>query len=173
MSTLIFQVHIKQWDKGQRSDEHVAARADTPLRYRINKEPAYFVLNKACIIDQHGDDIATNMYPHGRIKTGLLPDGSITLDRFHISQSAEGEILSYQAPNQDPIHIGLLKQNWIQCRYQWRYKVKEGGMNYWMYEEFVLNAASIDDDINNDDNKNNNNRDYFLTTEPELSLDLS
>jgi len=91
MDNLIFQVHIKQWDKAQRSADEVEARARIPDRYRIAARPQYRVLNKDCVVDQHGDDIATNIYPKGRLKTALLADGSVVLDRFHIAENSDGK----------------------------------------------------------------------------------
>lgn len=157
MNTLVFQISIKQWDKGQRSEADIAKRAALPDRHSIATQPAYFVLDRPCIIDQHGDDIPTNVFPQGRVKKSLLPDGSITIDRFHISQTEGGLSLSYQGEKQDAVTIGLLDSGWIQARYSWRYKVKEGGMNYWLYEEFTLNAACIDDA----------DPDYFLLSAPQ------
>ena len=67
MSVLVFQIVIKQWDKGQSSPEHVAARAAIPIRYSVATKPAYYVLDKPCIVDQHGDDISTSVFKNGRI----------------------------------------------------------------------------------------------------------
>ncbi len=62
MSVLVFQLVIKQWDKGQSSPEHVAARGAIPIRYSVVTKPVYYVLNKPCIVDQHGDDISTSVF---------------------------------------------------------------------------------------------------------------
>ena len=158
MSLLIFQVLIKQWDKSQRSPSHVTARAAIPNRYTIAAEPAYYVLNKACIIDQHGDDIPTSVFETGRIKTTVLPDGCIRFDRFQVCGDTEGDVLEYLAKGSNPKIVGSLNLGWIQCQYNWRYGVEEGGQNYWMYEEVTLNAACADQfDV-----------DYFLKTEPRI-----
>jgi hypothetical protein len=158
MSQLIFQVIIKQWDKSQRSPSHVSARAARPIRYTIAAKPAYYVLNKACIIDQHGDDIPTSIFKTGRIRTAVLPDGRINFDRFQIYGDTEGDILEYLTKGKKPEIIGPLNMGWIQCQYTWRYGVEEGGHHYWMYEEVTLNAACTDQlDV-----------DYFLKTEPQI-----
>ena len=35
-----------------------------------------------------------------------------------------------------------LDNNWIQCQYDWRYSVYEGGFYYWLYEEITVNVIS-------------------------------
>jgi hypothetical protein len=158
MSQLIFQVIIKQWDKSQRTPSHVSAREAMPIRCTIAAEPAYYVLNKVCIIDQHGDDIPTSIFKTGRIKTAVLQDGRIRFDRFQVCGDIEGDVLEYLAKGKKPEIIGPLNMGWIQCQYNWRYGVEEGGHNYWMYEEVTLNAVCADKlDV-----------DYFLKTEPRI-----
>ena len=156
MSTLIFQIHIKQWDKSQRSPTDVAARAAIPGRYPIMAKPEYFILNKACIIDQHGDDIATSAYSDGRLKTAVMVDGSVRLDRFVVYESDGKDILAYREENKDLIIIGCLNDGWIQSRFNWRYAVEQGGQFYWLYEEFTLNAACVKEV----------DADYFLALPP-------
>jgi hypothetical protein len=39
--------------------------------------------------------------------------------------------------------IGSLDNKWIQCKYDWRYSVYEGGFYYWLYEAVTLNVISI------------------------------
>jgi len=145
MSNLVFQVHIKQWDKAQRSSEDIAARALIADRHRIATRPQYKVLNKPCVVDQHGDDIPTNVYPQGRIKTGLLADGSVVLDRFHIADDSGRTLLSYREKNKPALLLGCLNEGWIQTKYHWRYSVEQGGQLYWLYEEFTFNAACVDE----------------------------
>ena len=145
MSFLIFQLVIKQWDKGQNTPSHITARAAIPDRYTIATKPAYYVLDKPCIVDQHGDDIATSAFKNGRIKYGMLPDGRISFDRFQVSGSPQGDVLEYLSAGNKSKIIGPLNQGWIQCHYNWRYAVEEGGANYWMYEEVILNAACTDE----------------------------
>lgn len=158
MRLLIFQIVIKQWDKSQRTPSHVAARAAIPDRYTIATKPAYYVLDKACIVDQHGDDIPTSIFEDGRIKTAMLSDGRIRFDRFQVCGNPEGDVLEYLAKAKNPQVIGPLNQGWIQCQYNWHYGVKEGGQHYWMYEEVTLNAVCTEEF----------DADYFLRTEPRI-----
>jgi len=145
MSNLVFQVHIKQWDKAQRSFEHIAVRARIPDRHRITAAPKYLVLSKSCTVDQHGDDVPTNRYPKGRLKTALLSDGSIVLDRFHIADDNGRTLLSYREKNKPALLLGCLSDGWIQAKYHWRYSVEQAGQLYWLYEEFTFNAACVDE----------------------------
>jgi hypothetical protein len=161
MSTLIFQVLIKQWNKGQDTSMDVAARAAMPDRYSIASKPEYFILDKACIVDQHGDDLATNVYPDGRLKTALMPDGSVKIDRFLISKNDDVDVLAYSVKNQKPVIIADLNQGWIQSRYSWRYAVEQGDQFYWLYEEFTLNAVCLQ----------KFETDYFLRSSPRLNFD--
>jgi len=156
MSVLVFQIVIKQWDKGQRSPEHVAARAAIPVRYPVATKPAYYVLDKSCIVDQHGDDVSTNVFKKGRITYGMLPDGRIRFDRFQVCGKEDGDVLEYVSEDKRCHIIGPLNQGWVQCQYNWRYSVEEAGMRYWMYEEVTLNAVCMDEfDV-----------ECFLKTEP-------
>ena len=161
MSLFIFQILIKQWDKSQRSLSDVAARAARPNRYSIATEPAHYVLNKACIIDQHGDDMPTSIFKDGRIKTAVLADGSIRFDRFLICVKAEGDMLEYLPKDGSPRLVGPLNQGWIQCQYHWRYGVEEGDQYYWMYEEVTLNAVCADEF----------DADLFLKNEPRIIIE--
>ncbi len=145
MSVLVFQIVIKQWDKGQSSSEHVAARAAIPVRYSVTTKPAYHVLDKSCIVDQHGDDISTNVFKNGRIKYGMLSDGRIRIDRFQVRGKEDGDILEYVSEGKGCQIVGPLNQGWIQCQYSWRYSVEEAGMRYWMYENVTLNAVCLDE----------------------------
>ena len=160
MSILVFQIVIKQWDKGNSSPEHVAARAEIPVRYSVATKPAYYVLDKPCIIDQHGDDISTNVFKNGRIKYGMLADGRIRFDRFQIRGNEGGDILEYVSEDKRCQIVGPLNQGWIQCQYSWRYSVEEADMRYWMYEEVTLNAACLDE----------LDAECFLKTEPAIAL---
>ncbi len=135
MSTLIFQIHIKQWDKSQRSSQHQAERALLTTRFAIKNTPEFFILNKPCIIDCHG------LNKDRTLKKAILVDGSVKLERFIISQLEGQHILQYQAEHQAPLTIGNLNEGWIQAQYQWRYPIETAGEIYWQYEELTLNAA--------------------------------
>lgn len=140
MSILVLQIIIKQWDKGQRSEQHLQARADMPDRYSILMPPAFYLFNKQIVIDQHGDDLLG-----GRINYSLSDDKQLTVDRFRICLT--NKTLEYTGKpdsNTTPRLIGSLDNNWIQCRYDWRYRVFEGGFYYWLYEEITLNTICVD-----------------------------
>jgi hypothetical protein len=57
MSIFIFQITIKQWDKSQRSPEHVKKRAAIATQHSIFFPPAFYAFDNQCVIDQHGDDL--------------------------------------------------------------------------------------------------------------------
>jgi len=139
MSILVLQIVIKQWDKSQRTGTHVLERAKIPDKYPIIFPPAFYVFNKKCVIDQHGDD-----RQGGRVKYSQLADGKIKIDRFQVC--LEGKDLEYfgiSEAGEAPRIIGSLNNKWIQCKYNWRYGVFESGMYYWLYEEVTLNTICI------------------------------
>jgi hypothetical protein len=140
MSTLVLQVIIKQWDKGQRTAEHVAQRAKIPEQYPINFPPAYYVFDNQCVIDQHGDDLLGD-----RVSYLQADDGKIKFDRFQVCLNSK--LLDYidkADSDKESETIGSLDNNWIQCKYDWRYSVYEGGFYYWLYEEVCINVICID-----------------------------
>lgn len=143
MSNLVVQVHIKQWDKAQRSEAEVAARSLIPDRYPIATPARYKVLDRHCVVDQHGDDIPTNVYPKGRLKTALLADGSVLLDRFHLTDKDGSVLLGYREANKAEVPLGNLSDGWIQAKYHWRYRVEQADQIYWLYEAFTLNLACV------------------------------
>ncbi len=158
MSTLIFQIHIKQWEKSQRSGEDVAARAALPDRFAIKAAPAFFVLNRPCVIDQYSDGNAVGTDTSRPLKTALTKDGAITLERFRVSQKENRLMLAYDAGDAAPIDVGCLNDAWIQAHFNWRYAVERDGQMYWLYEEVSLNAVCVQ----------TYDSDYFLTREPTL-----
>jgi hypothetical protein len=160
MATLIFQVHLLQWHKGQRSAADESARAAASSRFAIAQQPQYLVLNTPCLIDQHGDDIATNIYPNGRINTALLKDGSIRLDRFIIAKEGDRKTIRYASRGQLPTVIGTLNNGWVEARYQHRYAVEKDDEIFWLYEQLTLNAACVDD----------YDSDYFLSHQPAVQF---
>lgn len=139
MSILILQIVIKQWDKSQRTEEHVQQRAEIPDRYSINFPPAFYVFDNQCVIDQRGDDLLGN-----RITYSQDDNGKIKFDRFQVC--LDSRVLEYtDKPGSDKAlkTMGSIDNNWVQCQYDWRYGVDEGGFYYWLYEEVTLNAISI------------------------------
>ncbi len=139
MSMLILQIIIKQWDKSQRTETHVSERAKIPNQYPVILPPAFYALNKQCVIDQHGDDVQG-----GRLKYSQTEDGKIKLDRFQIDLN--NHVLEYfdtPEPDEHSKEIGSLENKLIQCKYNWRYSILENEMYYWLYEEVTLNAICI------------------------------
>ena len=151
MSILVLQIIIKQWDKGQRTSEHVEERAKRPNQYPLIFPPAIYVFDRQCVVDQHGDDLLGNRLNYSQSTIDI-----IQLDRFQISMSKQS--LEYVAqPGAESRIIGSLDNIWIQCKYDWRYGVDEGGFYYWLYEEITLNAIYMD----------TLNEDVFMRTKPE------
>lgn len=154
MSTLVIQFIIKQWDKRQRTQQHSDERAKIPDRYPIIFPPASYIVNDHCVIDQHGDDLLGN-----RIRFSQPDDDTIRFDRFHVNIT--NRILDYIAPSDaDSVSntLGSLDNTWIQCKYDWRYGVDEGGFYYWLYEAVTLNAMYVDTITEN----------LFMDSEPEI-----
>lgn len=164
MSLLIFQITIKQWDKGQNTTSDQSARSALPSVFPITAKPTLSIFNSECILDQHGDDIATNVFRHGRIRASVLSADRVKFDRFEIDNSSTGLVLEYsdkgpglgkgESPNIQV--LGPLNEQWIQARYNWRYSVLESNQIYWMYEEVTLNAICVEEFDSN----------VFIKTEP-------
>ncbi len=157
MSTLIFQVHIKHWEKSQRSPAEVAARAAMPDRSVLTAKPEFLILSRPTIIDRCKGALDK---PGRELKTAMLADGSVKLERFIVSESEGRVMLAYGAEKQAPHVIGCLNDGWIQAKYQWRYAVEEGGQVYWLYEDVTLNAVCVEE----------YDADYFLTQGPKLAF---
>lgn len=137
MSILVLQIIIKQWDKGQRTKEHIEQRAKIPEQYPIVLPPAFYMFNNQCVIDQHGDDLLGD-----RVRYSQGDDGKIKFDRFQVC--LDSKMLEYRGESDnDRSEIGSLDNQWVQCQYGWRYSVYEGGFYYWLYEDVSLNLISI------------------------------
>jgi hypothetical protein len=159
MSILVLQIIIKQWDKSQRTPEHVEQRAKIPSHSSLKFPPAIYVLDDKCVIDQQGDDLLGN-----RLNYSQPDSDTIQLDRFQISLSSK--ILEYVAQPDSHIvarSLGSLDNTWLQCKYNWRYGVDEGGFYYWLYEEVILNAMVV----------NSLNENLFMNSKPEILIDLA
>ncbi|WP_340123877.1 hypothetical protein [Methylobacter svalbardensis] len=151
---LVLQIIIKQWDKSQRTAAHVLERANIPDRHPIIFPPAFYAVNKHCVIDRHGDD-----RQDGRLKYAPLADGKIQFDRFQLN--LDDKVIGYFGRTQSdktPNAIGSLDNQWVQCRYTDRHSVFESDFYYWLYEEVTLNAICL--------SKFNEN--VFMDTEPAL-----
>ena len=43
--------------------------------------------------------------------------------------------------DEPPILLTSLEEGWVQCQYQWRYRMDEGGYIYWLYENVIVNVC--------------------------------
>jgi hypothetical protein len=139
MSILVLQIIIKQWDKSQRTEEHVEQRAKIPDQFAIVSPPALYGFDNQCVIDQHGDDWLGN-----RLAYSQDENGKIKFDRFQVCLNSQ--VLEYAGksdPDKSSRAIGSLDNQWIQCRYDWRYSVYQDGFYYWLYEAVVLNVINM------------------------------
>lgn len=138
MSVLILQIVIKQWDKSQRTEAHERLRAKIPDKYPLTFPPAFYVFDRQCAIDQHGDDIQGT-----RIKYSKDENGNILFDRFQVN--LHDNIITYfgAKSGEAPRIIGSLNNQWIQCKYNFRYSIFESDRYYWLYEEVTLNAIYL------------------------------
>ncbi|MBL1319834.1 MAG: hypothetical protein COA63_002060 [Methylophaga sp.] len=159
MSILVLQIIIKQWDKSQRTKQHIEERQKAANYYPIAFPAAFYAFDKQCIIDQHGDDLIGNRLIYSQ------PDSqTLQLDRFKVNLS--NKILEYsESADSDiqPTTIGSLDNRWNQCTYNWRYSVYEGGFYYWLYEEVTINAIYL----------NTLDENVFINTEPEKIVNLT
>jgi hypothetical protein len=154
MSILVLQVIIKQWDKSQRTEECIEQRSEIPDQYTINSPPAFYAFNNRCIIDQHGDD-----WLGDRMTYSQSDNGKLKFDRFQACLNSKAlEYTGKPDSNNDSRTIGSLDNQWIQCKYEWRYSVYEGGLYYWLYEEVMLNAIVI----------STLNKNVFLNSDPAI-----
>jgi hypothetical protein len=151
MSLFIFQITIKQWDKSQNTPAHQAARSAIPSVFTVTAAPTFNIFDSPCILEQHGDDVATNVFTNGRIRASVLSTGAVMFDRFQIINDSTGPKLAFLARDEGivsekkPQVLGPLNQHWIQARYTWRYSVLENNQIYWMYEEVILNAMCAEE----------------------------
>lgn len=151
MQTLILQIAIKQWDKSQRSPEHIASRAAAPDCFIVVNKPEFLILDKQCLIDQHTIDFIHSpavINQCGRaLKKAMLADGSVKLDRFIIAKNSKSNelTLSYQKDKEAPLEIGSLPNCGVKAQYHWRHRVEKDNQIFWLYEEVTLNAVLIDD----------------------------
>ena len=140
MSILVLQLIIKQWDKSQRTKQHVDERAEMVSHYPISFPPARYTADKQCVMDLHGDDRLNN-----RLSYSQPGNNIIQIDRFQVNLN-KAELVyrnSLSDPDSTATRIGSLESQWLQCTYEWRYSVYEGGLYYWLYEQITLNAISI------------------------------
>jgi len=159
MSTLVFQIHIKQWDKSQRSLEDEATRQLIATTYQIQTTPEFFILDSKCIIDRHGKSEHERKRP---LKTLMLKDGSVQLERFIIKKDDDKVILQYQNEQAEVVKLGCLNDGWIQAAYTSRKRVNQHDQIFWLYEAFTLNTAFV----------KSFESDYFLTENPQRTYNF-
>lgn len=146
MSTLVIQTITRQWDKSQRTAEHSEARQQLPDCYSVNKADAKRLFSGRVVLDQHGDDTLGD-----RIQYELFDGDKFIIDCFGFD--LENKEVAYFPPEdsgREPELVTTMDNGWIQCQYEWRYRVDEGGFIYWLYEQFTLNARfveSLSDDV--------------------------
>lgn len=138
MNKLVLQVIIRQWDKPQLSEQHTQARQLLADRDVIS--PSALVLYEGLIhLDQHGDDVLGN-----RLHFQLV-DNCLLIDRFRFSLDRQTvEFKAKLEAEEPPILLTTLNEGWLQCQYQWRYRIEEGGFIYWLYEQVTLNACFVE-----------------------------
>ncbi len=133
---LIVQILITQWDKSQRTDAHKQQRLNRQDKTLVNTSSANCIAKEQLVIDMHGDDEGKRIQFH-------LDGDDFYIDRFHFSLSKQ--ILEYKTAQSSAIEISHLKDGWVQCRYNWRRRVEQGGFIYWLYEDVTLNACFVDE----------------------------
>lgn len=140
MSIVIVQIIIQQWDKSQREPHHVEARTKLPNTRVLGRDTSFYICDQHCIIDKQGDDVLGN-----RLSYKYSDDNLLQIDRFNIDLSTTMIAYTGQENSVRPAQIlASIDNNFIQCQYQWRYRVFEGGFYYWLYELVTINAISVD-----------------------------
>ena len=140
MHNLVLQIIIQQWDKSQLSELHKQAREDLPDQYPISSS-AFILFNGKILLDQHGDDVLGN-----RIRYQLTEAEALLIDRFRIDLNVKTvEFKPRLQVDEPPILLSKMKDGWIQCQYQWRYRIEEGGSIYWLYENVVVNICFLNE----------------------------
>ncbi len=140
MTTLVVQIVIQQWDKAQRSEADVKAREARANRLPVREPNARYLFDHQVVLDQHGDDVMGN-----RIRYELTDNGRFIIDRFRFDLSNKTLEYIAQPDSMLPTEpVADMREGWVQCRYHWRYKVYEGGLHYWLYENITVNAGFAD-----------------------------
>ena len=139
MSLYLFQVITRQWDKSQLSPEHQAERAKQVDRLPLSRENAFYAFDKQCVIDRQGDNVMNSPIEYRKIDAD-----TVEIDRFRIGlTAAKLSFLGLDEAGLAPREIGSLENNFIQCQYQWRQRVYEGGFYYWLYEQRIINVIKV------------------------------
>ncbi len=139
MSQYIFQIITQQWDKSELSEQYVAERAQKTDRLPLSRETAFFAFEQQCIIDRQGDNVMGR-----QIQFRQIDADTIQIERFQITLStAKLEFIGLDEAGLEPSQLGLVDDNFIQCKYEWRQRVFEGGYFYWLYEQVIFNAIKV------------------------------
>lgn len=157
MSTCVFQIIIQQWDKSELSSSHVNDREKQAQRRQLGRDSTFYAFDKQCVIDKQGDDLTGKRITYKRID-----EHTIQIDRYTIDLNTQQ--MNYVGVDDDAqpsVNLGSLEQRFIQCKYQWRYRVFEGGFYYWLYEQIIVNAICTD----------TLDADIFLEREPDVIYD--
>ena len=135
MKKLVLQFIIHQWDKSQLTEHHENLRQTLPDRYQLSNEVSA-LFDDRVLLDQFGDDVSGN-----RLQYQLL-DNHLLIDRFRIDlQTQTVEFKRRLRVDEPPILLTSLEEGWVQCQYQWRYRIDEGGYIYWLYENVIVNVC--------------------------------
>lgn len=135
MKKLVIQFIIHQWDKSQLTEHHESLRQALPDRYPIGNE-VLALFDDRVLLDQFGDDVSGN-----RLQYQLL-DNHLLIDRFRFDLVAQTvEFKRRLQADEPPILLTSLEEGWVQCQYQWRYRMDEGGYIYWLYENVIVNVC--------------------------------
>jgi hypothetical protein len=152
MSVFVLQITIKQWDKSQRTQEHVKKKSAIATQHLIAFPPAFYAFDNQCVIDRHGDNLLGD-----RVTFSQGDNSKINFDRFRVC--LDSKVLEYTADpetNNNFKTLGSIDNQWIQCKYDWRYSIYEDGFYYWLYEEVTLNVI----------HQSTLNENGFLNSEP-------
>ena len=121
------------------SEQHQVERAAQADRLPLSREDAVFAFDKQCLIDRQGDNVMKS-------KLGLqqIDVDTVQIDRFQLGLSeAKLSFLGLDEAELVSCELGSLDNHFIQCQYQWRQRVYEGGFYYWLYEQRIFNAIKV------------------------------
>jgi hypothetical protein len=139
MSFYIFQVITRQWDKSQLSEQHQAERASQADRLPLSRENVAFEFDKRCVIDTHGDNVMRSSLTLKEIDEDI-----VQVDRVQLDLNAGTlSFLGLDEAGIQQCELGSLNNHFIQCQYEWRRRVYEGGFYYWLYEQRVINVIQV------------------------------
>jgi len=166
MTTLVLQVHLKQWDKSQNTPHHASIRDQYEPLQSIQENAQFYLLDNPTILEQKAINYLVNEKVRHEADAGRKlvkakrANGTVQLDRFILEKDGEKVLLSYETKSGEQTLIGDLTNGWIQARYEWRYPIEDKEHMYWLYEEVILNAACCE----------NLSSDHFIDTPPSVTF---